>query len=211
MVVRTSLRRFASQALVDFSAAPPGLRECVRVIPEFVTRDEERALAAELDPIFARQRYRRDHWDGVITGYKETERHAWAREENAAVVERARRAITAGGDDVTAWLPTHAIELEPSGEIRPHVDSVKFSGGFVAGVSLLSAAIMTLERADAGAERAADTVDTVRLLLPPRSLYVLSGAARFEFTHRIGGGAFGGAPVERGRRLSLIFRDAKDG
>ena len=76
MVVRTSLRRFASQALVDFSAAPPGLRECVRVIPEFVTRDEERALAAELDPIFARQRYRRDHWDGVITGYKETERAA---------------------------------------------------------------------------------------------------------------------------------------
>ena len=87
--VRASLRRFASEALVDFSAAPPGLRECVRVIPEFVTRDEERALAAELDPIFARQRYRRDHWDGVITGYKETERHAWAREENAAVVERA--------------------------------------------------------------------------------------------------------------------------
>ena len=212
MVVRTSLRRFASQALVDFSAAPPGLRECVRVIPEFVTRDEERALAAELDPIFARQRYRRDHWDGVITGYKETERPAWAREGNAAVVERARRAITAGGGgDVAAWLPTHAIELEPSGEIRPHVDSVKFSGGFVAGVSLLSAAIMTLERADVGAERAADTVDTVRLLLPPRSLYVLSGAARFEFTHRIGGGAFGGAPVERGRRLSLIFRDAKDG
>ena len=88
------------------------------------------------------------------------------------------------------------------------MDSVKFSGGFVAGVSLLSAAIMTLERADAGAARAADTV---RLLLPPRSLYVLSGAARFEFTHRIGGGTFRGAPVERGRRISLIFRDAKDG
>ena len=131
-----------------------------------------------------------------------------ARGERGRRGARAPRAITAGGGgDVAAWLPTHAIELEPSGEIRPHVDSVKFSGGFVAGVSLLSAAIMTLERADAGAARRGHGG---RLLLPPRSLYV-SGAARFEFTHRIGGGAFGGAPVERGRRLSLIFRDAKDG
>ena len=100
------------------------------------------------------------------------------------------------------WLPVHAIELEADGEIRPHVDSVKFSGGFVAGLSLLSSAVMTLEHSDTRSQIA-------RMLLPPRSLYVLEGAARYDFTHRIGGGIFCGSPVERGRRISLIIRDAK--
>ncbi|CAN0326924.1 unnamed protein product, partial [Phaeothamnion confervicola] len=42
------------------------------------------------------------------------------------------------------WLPCHAIDLAPEGFIKPHVDSVKFSGRVVAGLSLVSAAVMRL-------------------------------------------------------------------
>ena len=83
------------------------------------------------------------------------------------------------------------------------MDSVKFSGGVVAGLSLVSAAVMRLVRQDAqGAVSEADE-DHVDLLLAPGSLYVLQGPARFEYAHAI---------VEdagRGRRLSVIFRDER--
>lgn len=51
----------------------------------------------------------------------------------------------------------------------------------------------------------------VELLLEPRSLYILSGGARYEYTHEILPQAedslFEGQKVDRGRRISLIFRD----
>ena len=45
------------------------------------------------------------------------------------------------------WLPVHAIHLKEKGILSPHVDSVKFSGGIVAGISLLSTSIMRLKPA----------------------------------------------------------------
>jgi hypothetical protein len=53
----------------------------------------------------------------------------------------------------------------------------------------------------------------VDLLLPPRSLYVLSGDSRYYYTHELlpAGSSFGANNiVTRGRRLSIIFRDAKE-
>lgn len=47
-----------------------------------------------------------------------------------------------------------------------HVDSVKFSGAFVVGLCLLSPCVVLLEE-EGGA-------DTVKLLLPERSLYCMS-------------------------------------
>ena len=50
----------------------------------------------------------------------------------------------------------------------------------------------------------------VNVLLPPRSLYIMSGAARHEYRHAILGGAshsWRGIPFAKGRRISLIFRD----
>ena len=40
------------------------------------------------------------------------------------------------------WLPCHAIDLSVTGVLKAHVDSVKFSGEIVAGISLLSDAVM---------------------------------------------------------------------
>ena len=41
-------------------------------------------------------------------------------------------------------LPYHAVDLSHDGHISPHVDSVKFSGGMVSGLSLLSTRILQL-------------------------------------------------------------------
>jgi alkylated DNA repair protein alkB family protein 7 len=123
-----------------------------------------------------------------------------------------------------AWLPVHVLDLAADGYITPHVDSVKFSGDLVCGVSLLSGAVMTLAP-EAPPDLAAAPDARARLYLPRRSLYVLSGHARYRFTHSVDGGearrdrapepedahvreVFGEGYV-RERRISLIFRDAK--
>jgi hypothetical protein len=64
----------------------------------------------------------------------------------------------------------HAIDLSASGFIRPHVDSVKFSGRVVAGLSLVSAARMVLRRVAPGGGLHAGG-SAVRLLLPPRRVH----------------------------------------
>ena len=51
----------------------------------------------------------------------------------------------------------------------------------------------------------------VSMLLEPRSLYMMRGAARYDYTHEIHGGSetwpVDGREVHRGRRISLMFRD----
>ena len=186
---------------VDLSNSSDALSGgCVKVARDVISAAEEARLVAEVDKSLQRQRYRGDHWDGVICAYREVEKHHWDDQENLEIVSAARRAID---PNVTSWLPVHVIDLAEQGEITAHIDSVKFSGGIVAGISLLSSAVMTLEH-----ETRSD--DIAHIHLPPRSLYVLSGAARYEFTHRVGSERFRDeAPVVRGRRVSLIFRDAK--
>ncbi len=111
----------------------------------------------------------------------------------------------------TQWLPPHAIFLKEDGILSAHVDSVKFSGQIVAGLSLLSTCIMRLKPASPteiassllsgstcenenssdgfnniiGQSKSLDGVGYVDLLLPPLSLYVLSDMSRFEYTHEL--------------------------
>ena len=183
---------------IDFSSASDTFdRKDIAVALDVITEVEEGALLEELEPVFRRKRYEDAHWDSVITQFKETERSGgWRCPIAAAAVARIRghTAMPILPDDV-GWLPIHCIDLacDGAGVILPHIDSVKFSGGVVAGLSLRSTAVMTLQHESRG--------DTVQLTLPPRSLYVLQGQARYEYTHAI-------RVVDRGRRISLIFRDA---
>jgi alkylated DNA repair protein alkB family protein 7 len=103
------------------------------------------------------------------------------------------------------WLPCHAIDLHPEGALNAHVDSVRFSGDIVGGLSLLSPSIMRLKP-----EGESGHVD---MFLPPLSLYVISGPSRYSYTHELlpSGETFGGVAVERDHRLSVMFRDAKVG
>jgi alkylated DNA repair protein alkB homolog 7 len=122
-----------------------------------------------------------------------------------------------------SWLPCHAIELHKDGVLDAHVDSVRFSGHLVAGLSLLSSSIMRLRPAtnatmenDASSEATTTSPSPsghVDLLLPPNSLYALTGSSRYHFTHELLPGSAVFPPtgdfVTRDHRLSIIFRDAK--
>lgn len=229
-----------------------GSPHAVCIIPEVITPAQEKTLVRELEPVLKRRRYERDHWDQVIVGFKEVERPFWSDPENEATVANIRRRIQAlVRDNATAmpaeeadlpWLPPHVIDLAADGFITPHVDSIKFSGGLVCGLSLLSPAVMTLtpesdlDTDDDGGPGPAggaalppgegkEESSVARLFLPPRSLYVLSGNARYHFAHSIEGDlsgvddaagieqeakeVFGAEQFARERRISVIFRDAK--
>lgn len=113
-----------------------------------------------------------------------------------------------------SWLPCHAIDLKQEGELNAHVDSVKFSGDLVAGISLLSSSIMRLKpHKDGGAT---DMEGHVDLLLPPLSLYALTGVGRYRYSHELREDqavftslSSATVTVERDHRFSVIFRDAK--
>lgn len=115
------------------------------------------------------------------------------------------------------WHPCHAIDLHKVGELNAHVDSIRFSGDVVAGLSLVSASIMRFVPDDGTGDSKGDDLSQgwVDLYLPARSLYVMSGVSRYHYSHQLlpSGSVFTneGKPiaVERDHRLSVIFRDAK--
>ena len=109
-----------------------------------------------------------------------------------------------------AWfdaVPDQAIvnEYRPGQGIAPHVDCEPCFGATVASVSLGSATVMEL-RQRSGAGR-------VALDLAPGSLLVLSGPARYEWTHAIPArrnDMIDGTRRPRGRRVSVTFRTVLD-
>jgi alkylated DNA repair protein alkB family protein 7 len=177
----------------------------VSIYPDLVSEDEHAVLCADADAALGAGRSERAHWDGVASGYRE--RAVQLDGGPLSFVSLARRVHALFPAGPASGIPkpsVHVLELEAPGRIDAHVDSVKFSGGIVAGVCLLSDAVMHLSSvAVPGA--------SATLLLPARCAYVLTGAARFDFAHAIPCGAhvstFRGRPVVRGRRVSLMFRD----
>ncbi|EED96408.1 predicted protein, partial [Thalassiosira pseudonana CCMP1335] len=173
----------------------------------FLTVEEGKAITVEVGKRMKRRRFEQGHWDAVIVGYREA-------------IQRTREHLAAryfpnNGDNeqTVKWIPCHAIDLSEKGRLDAHVDSVKFSGKIVAGISLLSDSIMRLKPcSNEGDSEAQEYVD---LYLPKFSLYVLSGMSRFNYTHELlpSGSQFrtdDGSKcidVTRGRRLSIIFRD----
>lgn len=151
-------------------------------------------------------RYEEGHWDGVIHNYKEVAVPDTALTATyAAIAARVRSSFPSLPSIGRPKPQVHVLELGHTGAIASHVDSVKFSGGIVAGVCLLSDCVMLLQHVQ-------DPGDVIRLFLPQRSLYMLTGPSRYNYGHSIPVGTsplctFNGQPVVRGRRISLIFRD----
>ena len=93
----------------------------------------------------------------------------------------------------------HVLDLAADGFIKPHVDSVKFCGSTIAGISLLSDCVMRLKGPDLQLDA----------FLPRRSLYVMRDEARYDYTHEIlkeDESVVDGRRVLRSRRISLICR-----
>lgn len=172
----------------------------VEVRTDFITEAEEAAFLRELDPGLKKKRYEFDHWDDAIHGYRETERLRWG----AACEEILNRVRSTAFPECSQLLgPVHVIDLDKTGYIKPHIDSVKFCGDTIAGLSLLSDSIMRLVKEDTPSE-------WLDLLLSRRSLYILRDQARYKFTHEIlknEESVFNGQRVPRQRRISVICRN----
>ncbi|XP_048145763.1 alpha-ketoglutarate-dependent dioxygenase alkB homolog 7, mitochondrial [Corvus hawaiiensis] len=175
------------------------LRGLALVRGGFVSEEEAAELLREVEPGLGRGRYQNDHWDRAITGYRETERGLRGGAGRALLLR-----VTPAFPPRRPPRPSaHVLDLLPGGRVGPHVDSVKFCGCTIAGVSLLSPSVLRLRSLQ-------DPQDWLELLLEPGSLYVLRAAARYEFTHEIlpdEESFFGGLRVPRGRRVALIFRN----
>ncbi|XP_062294469.1 alpha-ketoglutarate-dependent dioxygenase alkB homolog 7, mitochondrial isoform X1 [Scomber scombrus] len=202
----------------------------VEVRTGFISEEEEEAFLRELELGLKKKRYQFDHWDDAIHGYRETERVRWGA-ECEEVLTRVRSIAFAEGSPLLG--PVHVLDLDKTGYIKPHIDSVKvngqhlqqlnsnnascifslllsdhllifqFCGTTIAGLSLLSDSIMRLVKEDASSE-------WLDMLLPRRSLYILRDQARYDFTHEIlkdEESVFNGQKVPRQRRIAVICRN----
>ncbi|XP_003387940.1 PREDICTED: alpha-ketoglutarate-dependent dioxygenase alkB homolog 7, mitochondrial-like [Amphimedon queenslandica] len=193
------------------------INEGVLVKENFVSEREEEELVKEARSSFRRVKYEYDHWDGVIKGYRETEKSQWRSQSNQSVIKRLEKAtLEASGGEVTApaammnnsppnsllLSSVHVLDLAKDGYINPHIDNVKFCGTTIAGISLLSDSVMKLvhqERKD----------DWILMLLPQRSLYILRDLARYEYEHQILPDSlsyFNNEHIQRDNRISIIAR-----
>ncbi|XP_012584863.1 PREDICTED: alpha-ketoglutarate-dependent dioxygenase alkB homolog 7, mitochondrial [Condylura cristata] len=140
----------------------------------------------------------------AIHGFRETEKSRWS-EASRAILQRVQAAAFGPGQALLS--PVHVLDLEPQGYIKPHVDSIKFCGDTIAGLSLLSPSVMRLVHTQ-------DAGQWLELLLEPGSLYILRGSARYDFSHEIlrdEESFFGEHRVPRGRRISVICRSLPEG
>ncbi|XP_033710444.1 alpha-ketoglutarate-dependent dioxygenase alkB homolog 7, mitochondrial [Tursiops truncatus] len=203
---RLALRSVAGQGWVRGSgpAVLSRLRDAAVVRPGFLSAAEEETLSSELEPQLRRRRYEYDHWDAAIHGFRETEKSRWS-EASRSILQRVQAA--AFGPGQTLLSSVHVLDLEPRGYIKPHVDSIKFCGSTIAGLSLLSPSVMRLVHTQEPGE-------WLELLLEPGSLYILRGSARYDFSHEIlrdEESFFGERRVPRGRRISVISRSLPEG
>jgi alkylated DNA repair protein alkB homolog 7 len=132
------------------------------VYPNVITEEEANIIIEEFQPLFKRRRYQKNHWDSVIVQYKEIElllseeNHQHHHHHSKIVQEIIHRIqhdilfpnhMTTDDTTTTAtnlFLPCHIIDLHSNGQLNAHVDSVRYSGHIVAGLSLQCHSIMRL-------------------------------------------------------------------
>lgn len=173
------------------------------VYNDFLSLEDEHSLLAEINQFIKSQRYEYDHWDDAIHGFRETERGKW-NEANTKIIERVQN--IAFTSNVTPIQYVHVLDLEAKGYIKAHVDSVRFCGNTIAGLSLFSDSVMKLVDEETKTQE-------VLVLLKQRSLYVMKDDARYKFTHEVlenDKSYFGDLFVPRERRISVICRNTPD-
>ncbi|KAK4878793.1 hypothetical protein RN001_011299 [Aquatica leii] len=171
------------------------------VYEDFLSETEENSILTEIEPYLQNLHYEFDHWDDAIHGYRETERLNWTPENNK-ILDRVR--AVAFTRNVTPLKFVHILDLNKNGYIKPHIDATRFCGDTITGLSLLSNSVMRLVH---------DVMKDLyaSILLKRRSLYVMKGIARFEYTHEIlsnDKSIFKGKHIEKDRRISVICRNS---
>ncbi|XP_055389230.1 alpha-ketoglutarate-dependent dioxygenase alkB homolog 7, mitochondrial [Condylostylus longicornis] len=213
---------------IDFHGNWPETEKSVflnemRVLPNFLSNEEEAQLLDEVEPYLKRLRYEFDHWDDAIHGYRETERKHWY-PHNRKTIQRISDVAFNG--QIMSYI--HILDLDEKGVIKPHVDSTRYCGDTIAGMSLLSNSVMRLIRTDEKKyqqNKTSEDVDSsyrnqpkpstinnfyADILLPRLSLYIMSHSARYNFTHEIlanENSQFKGEKILKTRRISIICRN----
>lgn len=183
-----------------------------KVLPNFISDDEHDRLLKDANSFLAKKSFLNDHFDGVITGYREGLMNL-SQADN--LVELSKRVYNHFPKPSSPLMPSvHFIELQKNGSIGKHVDSIKFSGNVVAGISLQSDCVMHLYPVNIGSDGGENihSFPFVDVLIPKKSLYIMSDEARYHWAHSIPSGepTFLTKSVPRERRISMIFRNALD-
>lgn len=170
--------------------------------PDFLTPDEELTLLTAIDAAPWRDDLKRrvQHY-GYCYDYKSRtvdrsmylgELPAWASVLDARLLERG---LTDRASDQVI-----VNEYEPGQGISAHVDCLPCFDGTIVTISLGSACVMDFAHPDAS---------KVSVLLAARSVAVMTGPARTDWTHCIPArqkDVFEGQTYHRVRRVSLTFR-----
>ncbi|CAK9818016.1 Alpha-ketoglutarate-dependent dioxygenase alkB homolog 7, mitochondrial [Anthophora plagiata] len=175
------------------------LDSTMQIFLNFITVEEENSLMQEIEPYIKRLRYEESHWDDAIHSYRETEKSKW-NESNEKIINKIREKAFPKGISQLSLI--HILDLAPEGWIKPHVDSIKFCGEIIAGLSLLTDSVMRLTMLK-------NETMYKDFLLPRRSLYIMSGTARYDYNHEIlknEKSYFKGQHILKDRRVSVICR-----
>lgn len=202
--LRDSFLRVASisriRALEDPSDRIPGLV----ILPEFITCDEERELLAFFE---------RDdgaHWKNTVKARQVQHfGYEFSYETRRCDENQPLPPIPFALDTLTKNIPTSIMdtpdqitvnEYKPGQGIAAHIDTHSAFTDAIASLSLDNEIVMEFRHPDGRLES---------VLCQPRSLLVMTGASRYEWTHAIPPRLFDvidGERVARKRRVSITFR-----
>ena len=101
------------------------------LIPDVISKVEERELCEYITSLLKRKRYEGEHWDSVISKYKEMELHEGVQIPLRVntILKRVENVIKDSYKAKVSLMNPHIIDLDACGRIGSHVDSVKHSGG----------------------------------------------------------------------------------
>ena len=172
------------------------LKQGFNLKEDFLSEEEEQEILGEVNHRFMRRKYNKGHWDGAIVLYREMEKLEW-NVTNMKIMRRFEKHVFGSEDNFLS--ATHVLDLHEDGYIKPHIDSIKFCGALVSGLSLLSDAVMRLQL---------DENNYADVLIPRRSVYIMSNDVRYKYTHEIlpNVASVCGKEVNRTRRITVMKR-----
>lgn len=215
LAFRRKLCTSAQLSLVDSRNDPEFPKECLILEPNFINTHESTVLEADIERMIKRYRlqYSNQHFDRVISGYRELSASddKWSAESQLVLqrmrkLARERLESLEHGSTELVWKSPHILDLSETGVIGAHVDNSSYSGRIVSALCLHSTAVV----------RFRNTSDTNRfadVLLRPGTFYGHLGKLRYEYSHEIaasddGNYYFDNIVSPRKRRISLMVRSS---
>lgn len=162
-----------------------------------ISREVEAALTAQFEQ--AEKETHDGHYD-AFTFYDPIAFDAIFVPTVRQLFERMRRlAIFPVSQGEPRVLGCTMVGYEVEGGIPRHIDSDALSGDTVCVLSIGSTAVLHFYKQGSNREYQA--------VIPPRSLYVMAGESRYQWSHAIHPGPWvvEGKPIKRSRRFAILF------